>query len=84
MDVNGLSTAGVPLTGLPMGFGMALAMNEAAMRGHAGLSETEREHIILKCKDAQSKEEMQRIVDSLVPDGNMNTLYEHRDETAEG
>lgn len=84
MDVNGLSTAGVPLTGLPMGFGMALAMNEAAMRGYAGLSETEREHIILKCKDAQSKEEMQRIVDSLVPDQNMNTLYEHRDETAEG
>jgi len=36
-----------------------------------------------RCKDAKSKEEMQKIVDSLVPDGNVNNLYEHRD-TAEG
>ena len=84
MDVNGASLGGAPFTGLPMGFGMALAMNEAAMRGYAGLTETEREHIIMRCKDARSKEEMQKIVDSLVPDGNVNELYEHRDETAEG
>lgn len=84
MDANGLSTQGVPFTGLPMGFGMALAMNEPAMKEYAGLTETEREHIIMKCRDARSKEEMQKIVDSLVPDGNIKSLYEHGEGTAEG
>lgn len=85
MDVNGLGAQGHPTAGLPMGFGMALAMNEPAMKSYAGLTETEREHIIMKCKDARSKEEMQKIVDSLVPDGNVSSLYEHAEnETAEG
>lgn len=84
MDTSGTSMGGVPLSGIPMGFGMALAMNEPAMRGYAGLTETEREHIIMRCKDARSKEEMQKIVDSLVPDGNVNNLYEHGEGTAEG
>lgn len=84
MDVNGLGAQGTPVTGLPMGFGMALAMNEAAMRSYAGLTETEREHIIMKCKDARSKEEMQKIVDSLVPEGRVSSLYEHGEGTAEG
>lgn len=84
MDVNGLGAQGSPMAGLPLGFGMALAMNEPAMRGYAGLTETEREHIIMQCKDARSKEEMQQIVDSLVPGQNMSSLYEHGRETAEG
>lgn len=62
---------------LPVGFGMALAMNEAAMQGYAGLSEAEKEEIIMKCKDAGSKEEMRKIVDSLVPEGNVSSLFEH-------
>lgn len=84
MDTGGTPIGGVPLSGIPMGFGMALAMNEPAMRSYAGLTETEREHIIMKCKDARSKEEMQKIVDSLIPDGNVNNLYEHGEGTAEG
>ncbi len=83
MDGNGMPQEGFPFTSLPMGFGMALAMNEPAMRGYAGLTETEREHIIMRCKDARTKDEMRQIVDSLVPDGNVNNLYEHG-ETAEG
>lgn len=77
MDTNNMSMGGFPMTGLPMGFAMALAMNEPAMRGYAGLTETEREHLIMRCKDARSKEEMQKIVDSLVPEGNVNNLFEH-------
>ena len=84
MDTGGMSMGGVPFTGLPTGLGMALAMNEPAMRGYAGLTETEREHIIMRCKDARSKEEMRQIVDSLVPDGNVNSLFEHGEGTAEG
>ena len=42
-------------------------MNEQAMQGYAALTETEKEHLILRCRDAGSKEEMERIVASLVP-----------------
>ena len=60
-------TEAFPLNELPVGFGMALAMNEQAMQGYAALTETEKEHLILRCRDAGSKEEMERIVASLVP-----------------
>lgn len=61
---------------LPLGFGFALARNEVAMQRYAELTETEKEHIIMKCKDAKSKAEMQKIVDSLVPDGNLSSVFE--------
>lgn len=81
MDANGMPMEGFAFTELPLGFGMALAMNEPAMKGYAGLSETEKEHLILRCKDARSKEEMEKIVNSLVPDGNVSSLFEEGGET---
>ena len=66
MDYNGNE--------LPLGFGMALMMNEKARAGFEGLSETEKEHIILKCKVAKIRAEMDRIVDSLIPSENINDL----------
>lgn len=60
-------TEAFPLSELPTGFGLVLAMNEAAMQGYARLTETEKEHLILQCRDAGSKEEMEQIVASLVP-----------------
>ena len=87
MDLNRTTPGGAPASGipsgLPLGFGMGLAMNDRAMSGYADLTESEKEDIIMRCKDAHSKEEMQKIIDSLVPDGNVNNLYEHKD-TAEG
>lgn len=74
MDMN--NNIGSPLRDLPLGFGFALARNEAAMQNYSALSESEKEQIILRCKDAKSKTEMQRIVDSLVPDGNASSLFE--------
>lgn len=73
---NGLGNEASPLPDLPLGFGMALAMNVKAMETYSGLSESEKEQIIMKCRDAKSKEEMRQIVDSLVPDGNVNSLFE--------
>ncbi len=52
--------------GMPLGFGMALAMNERAMKRYSDLTEAEKEKIILRCKDAKSKEEMDKIVNSLM------------------
>ncbi len=71
-----MGNQGSLLGALPLGFGMALAMNERAMQAYSGLTESEKEHIIMRCKDARSKEEMRGIVDSLVPDGNVNSLLE--------
>lgn len=67
MDMNGITGDGFGMQDLPLGFGFALAMNEPAMKGYAGLTETEKEHLIMRCRDAKSKDEMQRIVDSLAP-----------------
>jgi len=67
---------GAPLSDLPLGFGMALAMNEPAMQGYAGLTEAQKEEVILRCKDAKTKSQMQRIVDSLVPDTDVQAVYE--------
>lgn len=66
--------------GLPLGFGMALAMNEPAMRGYAGLTEAEKEQVILRCKDAKTKKQMQKIVDSLVPDADVQEVFEEEKE----
>lgn len=80
MDTNGFSAEGSALSDLPLGFGMTLAMNEGAMRGYANLTETEREHLIMRCRDARSKEEMQRIVDSLVPGETVQSMEAQKKE----
>ena len=74
MDMNGMTGDGFGFQEMPLGFGFALAMNEPAMRGYAGLSETEKEHLLMKCRDAKSTEELQRIVDSLVPDTDLRAI----------
>lgn len=77
MDIGGTNGEnGFPFTALPLGFGMALAMNEPAMRGYAGLTETEKEHLILRCKDARSKKEMEKIVNSLAPGGDFRSIVD--------
>jgi len=76
MDTNGMPSEGFAFTELPLGFGLALSMNDAAMTSYAGMTEAEKERIIMRCRDARSKDEMQEIVESLVPDGNVNSLFE--------
>lgn len=68
------------IDGLPLGFGMALAMNEPAMRGYAGLTEAEKERIILRCKDVKTKREMQKIVESLVLHMDIQEVFEEEKE----
>lgn len=76
MDLNGITEAGAGIQNLPLGFGMSLAMNEPAMKGYAGLTEAEKEQLIMRCRDARTKEEMQRIVDSLVPHTDVAAVVE--------
>lgn len=74
MDVNNNNTS--ITRELPLGFGFALARNEAAMQRYAQLTESEKEQIINRCKDARSKAEMQKIVDEMVPEGSVSSLFE--------
>ena len=82
MDIGGGHYNGMPqgspLSELPSGFGMSPAMNEPVMRGYAALTESQKEELILQCKDARTKGQMQKIVDSLVPHHEMDVqaVYE--------
>ena len=54
IDWGSGGTEAFPLNELPVGVRLALAMNEQAMQGYAALTETEKEHLILRCRDAGS------------------------------
>ncbi len=85
-EINGgpsYSPFGGALAGLPIGFGMALTMNEESMNSFAALTEAEKEKIILRARDAKSKKEMDDIVSSLVPpqeEGEVRKLIQQSEE----
>ena len=81
MDFNGIAfgvsaEAGYPLSQVPLGFGMNMMENEAAREGPAGMTESEKERLLMRCLDARSDREMRRIVEEEVPDGRVSALYE--------
>jgi len=51
---------------VPIGFGMALAMNEPAMAAYAAMTEREKYAILDRTHNARSQTEMQEIVQSIV------------------
>ena len=52
-------------TELPIGFAMALAMNEPAMKKFEALSPAEKESIIRQTRSIKSRNEMQHLVMSI-------------------
>lgn len=50
---------------VPIGFGMALAMNEPAMAAYANMTEEEKRAILNKAHHARSEAEMHKIVDGI-------------------
>ena len=50
---------------LPLGLGMALAQNEAAMQRFASMTEAEKQALIAQCHKVKSKQEMQQLVNRL-------------------
>lgn len=53
---------------LPMGFGMALAQNEQAMKKFEALTEEEKQAVVQKTHTVSSKREMHSLVKSLTDD----------------
>ena len=50
---------------VPIGFGMALAMNHTAMERYAAMTEPQKQAILNKAHNARSEEEMHQIVNSI-------------------
>ena len=50
---------------VPIGFGLALSANTAAMNRYAHLSETQKQDILNKAHNVRSKEEMYTLVATL-------------------
>lgn len=51
---------------VPIGFGMALAMNPPALNAYSAMTEEQKQAILNRAHNAQSEQEMHRIVNSMV------------------
>ncbi len=51
---------------VPIGFGMALAMNPDALNAYSAMNETEKQNILIKAHNAGSEREMHQIVNSII------------------
>lgn len=50
---------------LPIGFGMALAMNPPALNAYSAMSEEEKEAVLQRAHNARSEQEMHEIVEGI-------------------
>lgn len=50
----------------PIGFGMALAMNPPALNAYSAMTEQQKQTILNKAHNANSEQEMHRIVNSII------------------
>lgn len=50
---------------VPIGFGMALAMDTSAMNAYAAMTEQQKQEILNRAHNARSRQEMRRIVSSI-------------------
>lgn len=82
MDVNGIdgvsgiSGAGMRGDRMPLGLGLHLMTNEDAMQGYGSLTESEKERLLMSCRDARSRDEMQKIVDNMAPGTDVRAIME--------
>ena len=51
---------------VPVGFGMALAMNPAALDAYSAMTEEQKQSILNRAHNARSEKEMHRIVSSIM------------------
>ena len=50
---------------VPIGFGMALAMNQPAMNAYSAMTEEQKQAILSQAHNVRSEQEMNRIVNGL-------------------
>lgn len=62
---HSLSSLHLPSASLPIGFGLALSSNTAAMNRYGHLTEAQKQEILNKAHDVRSEKEMYALVASL-------------------
>ena len=80
MDLNSDTVGSSIYPGYPVGLGPVLSREQMSPQGYNGMTETEKEHLILQCKDAKTADAKDRIVDALTSDMDAKALAE---ETAQ-
>ena len=63
--MNGNVDIGEGAKDVPIGFGLSLAMNEAAMENYSRMTEAERKSWLSRAGQVQSKSEMERLVSQI-------------------
>lgn len=81
MDFNGTAygaaaEAGYPLSMVPLGLDLDMMENEAVQSGRSSMTESKKEQLLMRCMDARSDREVQRIVAEEVPEGRISALFE--------
>ncbi len=81
MEISHFAFDGMPYTDPPYGFGMEApiepSMNRfSAFSGYGGLTESEKEELIMRCKDVKTKDQMQKIMDSYAPGADVQEMFE--------
>lgn len=81
MDIGGVNNggfdnAGINNGGTPLGEITARVGRSLGLSGYAGLTEAKKEEIIMRCKDVETKKQMQKVVDSLAPGMDIQEVYE--------
>ncbi len=56
-------------TALPLGFGMALAQNETAMKRFESMTESQKQAVLVQAQHIGSRQEMQQLVSRLASGG---------------
>ena len=71
-------------TALPLGFGMALAQNEPAMKRFEFMTESQKETVLQQAHQVSSKREMQQLVSRLAESEAMEQQQHARTQDASG
>lgn len=75
MDYNDYPDNGIPYAGLPLsGTLWQTPDGQPVIKGYNGMTETEKEHLIMSCKDAKNLVQKQKTMEELAPDMDFRAL----------
>ena len=76
MDVNQFSGGHLPYMEIPVGLKSVSDNNDSGKTAYESLTETEKEHLLMKCKDAKTAGEKQKIVSNTLRDTDIKAVAE--------
>lgn len=75
MDMDRISLAAAPYAGQSLNLGLGYDMDgQSNVKSYQNMTETEKEHLIMRCKDAKDMIEKQKTVEKLAPHMDLQAL----------